>query len=68
LRVFLDTNVLVAAFATRGLCADLLRVVLVRHELVVADVVLDGCRALKREIGWTTNGSGGWSSCSSVPM
>jgi len=27
-RVFLDTNVLVAAFATRGLCADLMRVVL----------------------------------------
>jgi putative PIN family toxin of toxin-antitoxin system len=33
-RVFLDTNVLVAAFATRGLCADLLRTSLAEHELL----------------------------------
>ena len=33
-RVFLDTNVLVAAFATRGLCADVVRTVLAEHELV----------------------------------
>jgi hypothetical protein len=35
LRVFLDTNVLVSAFATRGLCADLLELVLLQHELIV---------------------------------
>lgn len=40
MRVFLDTNVLVSAFATRGLCADVLRVVLAEHELVTAETVL----------------------------
>jgi uncharacterized protein len=40
LKVFLDTNVLVAAFATRGLCADVLRTVLAEHELILAEVVL----------------------------
>jgi putative toxin-antitoxin system toxin component, PIN family len=39
-RVFLDTNVLVAAFATRGLCADVTRVVLAEHELITGEVVL----------------------------
>jgi putative PIN family toxin of toxin-antitoxin system len=39
-RVLLDTNVVVAAFATRGLCEDLLRAVLAEHELVVAARVL----------------------------
>jgi len=39
-RVCLDTNVLVAAFATRGLCADVLRSVLAEHELVVGEVIL----------------------------
>jgi uncharacterized protein len=34
-RVALDTNVLVSAVATRGICADVLRVVLTEHELVV---------------------------------
>ena len=32
MRVFLDTNVQVSAFATRGLCADVLRLVLAEHE------------------------------------
>ena len=40
MRIFLDTNVLVAAFATRGLCADVLRTVLAEHELLTGDVVL----------------------------
>jgi putative PIN family toxin of toxin-antitoxin system len=39
-KVFLDTNVLVSAFATRGLCADLLRYVLAEHELLTGEVVL----------------------------
>jgi len=39
-RVFLDTNVLVAAFATRGLCADVLRTVLAEHDLITGEVVL----------------------------
>jgi putative PIN family toxin of toxin-antitoxin system len=40
-KVFLDTNVLVAAFATRGLCADVVRSVLAEHELVVSNTVLE---------------------------
>jgi len=36
MRVFLDTNVLVSAIATRGLCADVLREILVSHQLVVS--------------------------------
>jgi uncharacterized protein len=40
MRVVLDTNVLVAAFATRGLCEDVLRTVLTEHELVVAETTL----------------------------
>jgi putative PIN family toxin of toxin-antitoxin system len=47
--VFVDTNVLVAAFATRGLCADLLRCILDDHELVTGEVVLTELRrALSR--------------------
>lgn len=40
MRVCLDTDVLVAAFATRGLCADVLRTVLAEHDLVIGDVIL----------------------------
>jgi predicted nucleic acid-binding protein len=39
-RVFLDTNVLISAFATRGLCAELFRSVIAEHELVLGEVVL----------------------------
>jgi len=50
-RVFLDTNVLVSAFATRGLCADVLRLVLAEHTLVTADVVLrEVARVLRSRI------------------
>jgi len=45
-RVFLDTNVLVAAFATRGLCADVMRVVLAEHQLITGEVVLTELRAV----------------------
>ena len=40
MRVFFDTNVLVSAFLARGLCADLLRLVLTEHTLVSSEVVL----------------------------
>jgi putative PIN family toxin of toxin-antitoxin system len=50
-RVFLDTNVLVAAFATRGLCADVLRDALAQHDLLVGKVVLIELeRALTRKL------------------
>ena len=52
MRVFLDTNVLVSAFATRGVCADVLRVVLAEHSLVTGEVVLQELRrVLSRRIG-----------------
>ena len=47
MRVFLDTNVLVSAFATRGLCADVFRQVLAEHTLVTGEVVL---RELRRAL------------------
>lgn len=40
MRLFLDTNVLVSAFATRGLSADLFELVLVEHELLTGRRVL----------------------------
>jgi putative PIN family toxin of toxin-antitoxin system len=36
-RVFLDTNVLISAFAARGLCADLMRLLLVEHEVLTGE-------------------------------
>jgi putative PIN family toxin of toxin-antitoxin system len=50
-RVFLDTNVLVAAFATRGLCADVFRLVLAEHELLVSATLIEELtRALTRKV------------------
>jgi uncharacterized protein len=40
MRVFLDTNVLVSAVATRGLCADVLRQVFTSHELVISEYLI----------------------------
>ena len=40
MRVFLDTNVLVSAFAARGICTDLLETVIIEHELLVGRAVL----------------------------
>ena len=40
MRVFLDTNVLASATATRGLCADVLRGVFASHMLIVCDPLL----------------------------
>jgi putative PIN family toxin of toxin-antitoxin system len=36
MKVFLDTNVLVSAVATRGLCSDVLREVLRHHHLIIS--------------------------------
>ena len=40
MKLYFDTNVLVSAFTARGLCADLMRVVLAEHELVTGEVNL----------------------------
>jgi putative PIN family toxin of toxin-antitoxin system len=39
-KVALDTNVLVSAVATRGLCADIFNLVLAEHQLVIGVTVL----------------------------
>jgi len=39
-RVFLDTNVLVSALATRGLCAELYERLLTEHEVVIGEPVV----------------------------
>ena len=40
MRIVLDTNVLLAAFATHGLCEALLEACLASHELVTSDHIL----------------------------
>ena len=50
MRIFLDTNVLVSAFAARGLCADVFQAVLADHQLVVGETVLG---ELRRNLGRT---------------
>ncbi len=40
MRVFLDTNVLASAVATRGICADIFRTTLAEHRLVIGEAVL----------------------------
>jgi putative PIN family toxin of toxin-antitoxin system len=51
-RIFLDSNVLVSAVATRGLSYDVLRLVLARHELVLGEAVLTEVeRVLRDKLG-----------------
>ena len=40
MRVFLDTNVLVSAFISRGLSAEVFRLIIKEHSLVLGDIVL----------------------------
>jgi putative PIN family toxin of toxin-antitoxin system len=49
MKVFLDTNVLVSAVATRGLCADVLREVLLSHQLLVSADLLKELEKVLRE-------------------
>ena len=46
MRVLLDTNVIVSAVATRGLCADVFRAVLAAHELVTCAQVIQEVRRI----------------------
>ncbi len=51
MKVFLDTNVLVSALATRGLCSDVLRETLSFHQLVISTPLLSELeRILKDKI------------------
>jgi len=49
MKVFLDTNVLASALATRGLCADVLREVFSSHDLLTCDEVLEELRGVIRD-------------------
>ncbi len=46
MRVFVDSNVLIAALATRGICVDLLRLVLVDHQLLASKAVFRELRGI----------------------
>ena len=48
MKLFLDTNVLASAAATRGLCADVLREALASHELIISEQVLRELRRVLR--------------------
>lgn len=41
MRVLLDTNVLIAAFITRGVCSDVFDHCIRHHELVISEFILD---------------------------
>ena len=52
MRIVLDSNVLLAAFGTRGLCETVLQVSLAAHDLVISDYILDEvARNLTRKFG-----------------
>lgn len=41
MKVVLDTNVIIAAFAARGLCADVFEVCLADHQILISSYILD---------------------------
>lgn len=41
MKILLDTNVLIAAFVARGVCADLLEHCIERHDLFTSEFILD---------------------------
>lgn len=49
MKVFLDTNVLVSAVISRGLCRDLLRTAQEEHDIVVSQLVVDEFERVLRE-------------------
>ncbi len=49
MRVFLDTNVIASAMATRGLCADVFRFTTEHHELVISEQLLNELERTLRE-------------------
>ena len=49
MRVFLDTNVLVSAFVSRGLCTDLLKIVLGEHVPLVSSLVVEELERILRD-------------------
>ncbi len=51
MKIVLDSNVIIAAFAARGLCSSLLELCLDRYEIIISDYILDEVyRALVKKI------------------
>jgi uncharacterized protein len=48
-RVAFDTNVLVSAVATRGICSDLFNLVLAEHQLIIGETVLAEMQRVLRQ-------------------
>lgn len=48
MKVLLDTNVLVSAATTRGLCADVVREVFASHDLFISNQVLNELKSVLR--------------------
>jgi predicted nucleic acid-binding protein len=60
-KIVLDSNVLISAFATRGVCADLFREVVATHELILSDYIVTEVReklSIKFKIPDTTVAAG----------
>lgn len=49
MKVFLDTNVIASAVATRGLCADVLRTVIEFHDMVVSEPLVGELRRILKD-------------------
>ena len=44
MKIVLDTNVLISALITRGVCRDLLEHCVQRHQIIISDFILDEIR------------------------
>ena len=56
MRIFLDTDVLISAVATRGLCADVLREILIHHQLIISySLIKELERSLCNKLGVPEN-------------
>lgn len=61
MKIFLDTNVLAAALATRGLCAELFELVLQSHELLISDSIIQELeRILPEKLGQSESVTSGF--------
>jgi putative PIN family toxin of toxin-antitoxin system len=49
MKVFLDTNVIASATATRGLCEDLFRTVIEFHDLVISEDLIEELRRVLKD-------------------
>ncbi|MFC1770880.1 putative toxin-antitoxin system toxin component, PIN family [Candidatus Margulisiibacteriota bacterium] len=44
MKIVLDTNVIIASFATRGLCAEVFEICIIDHEVFISEFILTECR------------------------